>query len=250
MSIKDQLTFSGTASEAGVPCPAFTPNKLLKTSPKCCSCFCQFLEHSQAAVTDEQVRIFIEQQNHKGRVSLVLKEEESGCGQLYVGGFQACQAEWLSSNAVAHVVNTALGLETFFVGWGKQLPQLREKLGLQIFRCDWEDRSSQKIWPSEALREGVRFVGTAVLAKHNVLIHCAQGKSRSVALAVAFLVVWFGWTVDRALCFVQCRRAIAEPNPGFMQDLEAFAQSPDVLLLRQDLLGKTEPQALPDEGGA
>ena len=37
------------------------------------------------------------------------------------------------------------------------------------------------------------------------------------ALVVAFLVVWYGMTVPNALQFVQHRRGIAEPNPGFMK---------------------------------
>ena len=58
----------------------------------------------------------------------------------------------------------------------------------------------------------------------SVLVHCAQGKSRSVTIAVAYLAK-FGTdskgtlTVAESLKLVQSQRRMAEPNHNFMTQL-------------------------------
>lgn len=51
------------------------------------------------------------------------------------------------------------------------------------------------------------------------LVHCAQGVSRSVALAVAYVMHSNDWNYDDALAFVKARRSTAEPNAGFAMQL-------------------------------
>lgn len=48
-----------------------------------------------------------------------------------------------------------------------------------------------------------------------VLIHCSQGVSRSVALAIAYLMWKRGQPFDEVLTAVKAIRGVANPNIGF-----------------------------------
>lgn len=77
-----------------------------------------------------------------------------------------------------------------------------------------------------------------------VLIHCAQGVSRSAAVAVAFLMQTKHITAEEALCSVQSIHASALPNEGFLQQLKLYdAMNCDLdqshLPYRQHLLRQT-----------
>lgn len=56
----------------------------------------------------------------------------------------------------------------------------------------------------------------------NILVHCYQGKSRSVAVVMAYLIRTFNYTVDQSLSLIKSVRPIAQPNSGFMNALVSF----------------------------
>ena len=62
-----------------------------------------------------------------------------------------------------------------------------------------------------------------------ILVHCQQGRSRSVTIVVAYLMEKNGWGFDEALAYVQARRPIAEPNMSFASALRAFATKEHVI---------------------
>lgn len=58
-----------------------------------------------------------------------------------------------------------------------------------------------------------------------MLVHCAMGKSRSVAITMAYLLRQYPkQTVASALSLVRESRPIAEPNDGFMAQLELYKE--------------------------
>jgi len=57
-----------------------------------------------------------------------------------------------------------------------------------------------------------------------VLVHCAQGVSRSVSVVAAFLISQYGWSPAEAIQYIQTKRRIAEPNPGFVGQLLEYAE--------------------------
>lgn len=63
------------------------------------------------------------------------------------------------------------------------------------------------------------MVLVCLLAGMSALVHCAQGKSRSAAIAVAFVARQERIPVDVALERIRASRSMADPNPGFMAQL-------------------------------
>ena len=59
-----------------------------------------------------------------------------------------------------------------------------------------------------------------------VFVHCQVGMSRSAAFVVAYIMYSTGLGYDEALRFVQDRRPIAQPNPGFARTLRTFGKCP------------------------
>ena len=53
-------------------------------------------------------------------------------------------------------------------------------------------------------------------------MHCAQGKSRSAALAAAFMIAVDKFTARDALKVLKSRRKMAAPNRNFQEQLRAM----------------------------
>lgn len=66
--------------------------------------------------------------------------------------------------------------------------------------------------------------GTSTDKHHgSILIHCAQGVSRSVTLIVAYLMYRYKLTTEQALHAVKRKFASACPNDGFQRQLQLYA---------------------------
>lgn len=118
-------------------------------------------------------------------------------------------------------------------------------------RVLWVDDTSHYISVAEIV-ELCQWVH-AELKNANVLVHCAQGKSRSALVVVAYTMVMRNVRasflhvqgilipcmqmspVDALTKVVRPLRQIAEPNPGFMRRLDAFHTSPEFARLRTEL---------------
>ena len=58
--------------------------------------------------------------------------------------------------------------------------------------------------------------------KGNILIHCYRGKSKSACIVAFYLMKEKGWDYDRCYQYMKERRPIAEPNPGFAEQLRQY----------------------------
>ncbi|XP_073998013.1 dual specificity protein phosphatase 22 isoform X2 [Rhodnius prolixus] len=66
------------------------------------------------------------------------------------------------------------------------------------------------------------FIHAARLRGGNVLIHCLAGMSRSVTVAVAYIMTVTSLNWKEALKVVRVGRSVANPNTGFQKQLEEF----------------------------
>lgn len=66
------------------------------------------------------------------------------------------------------------------------------------------------------------FIHAARLREGNVLIHCLAGMSRSVTVAVAYIMTATNLSWKEALKVVRTGRAVANPNIGFQTQLQEF----------------------------
>ena len=57
----------------------------------------------------------------------------------------------------------------------------------------------------------------------HVLVHCVEGVSRSVSVVAAFLVAEYGWSPNHAVEFIKSKRGVANPNFGFIQQLQEYS---------------------------
>jgi len=70
------------------------------------------------------------------------------------------------------------------------------------------------------------FLADALRDKNaKVLVHCVKGVSRSASVISAYLIARYGWTTDQAVNYVQSKRMNAQPNRGFISQLDEYARS-------------------------
>ncbi|KAL1761269.1 protein-tyrosine phosphatase-like protein [Schizophyllum commune] len=101
----------------------------------------------------------------------------------------------------------------------------------------------------------VRFIEEALSTSSPaiVLVHCAEGVSRSVAVAAAYLVKAHGRTPMEALRHIAARRRIARPNFGFVQQLHEYARDHlgrDIAVPSADAIERAAGEEAPWAGAA
>ena len=67
-----------------------------------------------------------------------------------------------------------------------------------------------------------RIIEDKLRENKNILIHCICGVSRSTTILCAYLIKKNNITPDEALKIIRTNRPIANPNPGFMKQLENY----------------------------
>ena len=72
------------------------------------------------------------------------------------------------------------------------------------------------------MHEANKFIKECMESKGRVLLHCSVGKSRSCAIAVAFIMQSLRLPFDKALFHVSTHRPICAPNKGFVMQLKAL----------------------------
>ena len=133
---------------------------------------------------------------------------------IYVGNMSTgTNLKLLKSLGITHVISA---LSCFAP------PHPKEFKYLHIFCHDWEFEPI-----SLRFTESNIFIQNAIEQGGKVYIHCMSGISRSVTLVMAYLVTCYALekrnkSIADILEGVRERRLVANPNPGFIAQLEAY----------------------------
>ena len=242
-SIKDQLIFTA-ASE----CDSFEINKMRLNLPKggyvCVKCSRPLAEHSSSAVTDQDVAGYLAHASGRDGATCILDSNpEKGIeGKVYLGTYFASINPFVSDHCVGAVVNCSdlhLSDRSDFRSWALKVENLERSGIIDVIRLNWSDTESQRLWDLhewDQLVHAIKFIHQNRKSRKNVLVHCAQGKSRSGAVAVAYIMaIDPSMTFARALSYVQSKRAIVDPNRSFAAQLKAFESSEALQIVRHQI---------------
>lgn len=221
-SFRDQVTFSGENK-----CAEFEPNRL--KPDMCINCYHKLLTHTSEAVKEDlQIKAAMEYSD-AGKPSLIFTLDNGH--SLFLGGFKSVlNTPFLERNNVRGIVNTAANLSMFGPKWNEGVSRAKEK-GVEFLELNWVDSVKQVVDP-QVLAEAVKFIHTR-LEKCSVLVNCAQGKSRSATVVVAYMMLLNGESYDDSLEGVRKGRMMADPNPNFKKQLLEWQKSDDFRQLRE-----------------
>ena len=121
------------------------------------------------------------------------------------------------------VVNTARGLENILgPKYARKLETRQTECpNLRIEDCLMDDNMTQQL-ELVKLQHVCGMIHQHLTAGDSVLVHCAQGKSRSATVVAAFLCSHLRDSVDNILAFIKSKRSMAEPNANFVDQLHSF----------------------------
>ena len=95
--------------------------------------------------------------------------------------------------------------------------------GVDFLELNWVDAHEQ-VLPAADVQRSVKYIHAAITSGKSVVVHCAQGKSRSTTVVLAYVcsAMKARVTVAEGLALVKERRAMAGPNSSFMKQLQDF----------------------------
>lgn len=144
------------------------------------------------------------------RWSMVLPSSKE-LGGLYLGNYDNSQdTEFFKSENISVVLDLA--------GFYHEYPQ--EIYSKSISAIDYHGFDL-----SEVFEECFGFIHEHRVQGRNVFVHCQAGISRSPAIVIGYLIKTEGMDYEAAWAFVKKRRALINPNKGFVSQLVDYHKS-------------------------
>jgi hypothetical protein len=149
------------------------------------------------------------------------ESESVTSGQVLFGGFPlfigdkafAMDRRRLRKLNIRYIVNTTPPLTS-----GGVANFFEKEREVEYLRVPMRDVNTESVL--DHLPKAIEFLDRArIRADGAVLVHCNEGKSRSCAVTVGFLVRTHGRTLAEALELVRAARPIAEPKEAFLAQL-------------------------------
>merc|ERR1712179_19944 len=153
--------------------------------------------------------------------------------QLYISSHKiSLDSDLLQSKGITHILSI--------------LPQAKEAFPdiftyklIKHIEDEKDEDNALKI--SKVLTETNRFIHESLVSGGKLLVHCKAGKSRSVTLVIAYLMVITNYGCNQLISTVKKRRWCAQPNFKFVEVLkEYFGQ----LESEMQEIGVSEEQAM------
>lgn len=145
--------------------------------------------------------------------------------QFLIGNMEASKdLKFLQNSGITHIVNCAYQCSNHFPGKFKYLHlRISDLPSTNIFRF---------------FKEAIQFLEEASRDKKNkILVHCIAGHSRSVTILTGFLMFQDLQGAESVLKMIQEKRKGANPNSGFLKQLEIFGM----------ILAKLNEKEFPDK---
>lgn len=134
---------------------------------------------------------------------------------LFLGSFaHSTDPDFLSQAGITHILAVGDDFPTSFTSPFSQSQITR----LHLPVSDLPSAPIAALFPA-----AIDFLEPARLNNSPTLVHCLAGASRSVAIVLAYLV-WLRCPFEKALSHVKSLRPAADPNPGFLSQLQDWVQ--------------------------
>jgi len=133
--------------------------------------------------------------------------------QLFLGAQwnASCEKELKYFNIEA-IVNCAIEINSL---------QLRKSVDSNWYKhLQWDDQLNQDLYSD--LEPAIKWIKQGMDQGKKILIHCAQGISRSVSLIIAYLIKYNQWTYEKSLKSIKRYQPMAKPNESFRRQLLKF----------------------------
>uniref|UniRef100_G1P909 Dual specificity protein phosphatase 15 n=1 Tax=Myotis lucifugus TaxID=59463 RepID=G1P909_MYOLU len=151
---------------------------------------------------------------------------------LYLGNFiDAKDPDQLGRNKITHIISI------------HESPQPLMQ-GITYLRIPVADNPEVPI--KKHFKECINFIHCCRLNGGNCLVHCFAGISRSTTIVTAYVMTVTGLGWREVLEAIKSTRPIANPNPGFRQQLEEFGWGSSRKKTRRQLEERSE-RAVRDE---
>ncbi len=132
--------------------------------------------------------------------------------KLWIGNISpSCNKKFLNDNNITHIVSVLAGYNPIY-------PQEFNYLVINSLDSVNADLAS-------SFDQCFDFINNA---DGNVLIHCMSGKSRSVTVGMMYLIRKYGLSIDDALKNIRETIPNANPNPGFIEQLNEYLDKRNV----------------------
>lgn len=139
--------------------------------------------------------------------------------RLYLSNIAtAANREVLLDLGITHIVTAVIGVKPMY-------PEDFE------YKCiNLRDIPNEENKMAEVIPETVDYIDQKLNEDKNnkVLVHCIAGRSRSVSILIAYLMMKQGYSFDDALSLIQNKNNEANPNDGFRNLLKTLLVSEDV----------------------
>ncbi|XP_066479802.1 dual specificity protein phosphatase 15 [Tiliqua scincoides] len=152
---------------------------------------------------------------------------------LYLGNFiDAKDLDQLRQHSITHIVSIHESPQPFIPG-------------IAYLRITLPDMPEANI--KKHFKECIHFIHSCRLRGGNCLVHCLAGVSRSTTIVLAYIMAVTQLNWREALEAVKVVRPVANPNPGFRQQLEEYGGSRSAWKIHRQLERKYGAAPFDDE---